>query len=137
LLIRIDADVLSQVLARWLRARAAPVVIAVDGKVERGARLADGRQVHLLSAYDTSTGIVLAQVQIAAKSNEIPAFTPKINWLATRNPYPPTHPDHDENGSVDRSRSRIDRPRSTTVHPAASLTNRKRAMTPSTPRTFQ
>jgi hypothetical protein len=52
--------------SRWWR-----LVIAVDGKVERGARLADGRQVHLLSAYDTSTGIVLAQVQIAVKSNEI------------------------------------------------------------------
>jgi hypothetical protein len=37
--------------------------------------LPDGRQVHLLSAYDTSTGIVLAQVRMAAKSNEIPAFT--------------------------------------------------------------
>jgi predicted transposase YbfD/YdcC len=91
LLIRIDADVLSQVLARWLRARATPVVvaglrwrlvIAVDGKVERGARLPDGRQVHLLSAYDTSTGIVLAQVQIAAKSNEIPAFTPLLRRVA-------------------------------------------------------
>ena len=86
-LIRIDAEVLSQVLARWLRCRTAPVlaaghwwrlVIAVDGKAERGARLSDGRQVQLLSAYDTSTGIVLAQVQIAAKSNEIPAFTPLL-----------------------------------------------------------
>ncbi|MET7710810.1 DDE transposase family protein [Micromonospora sp. NPDC005413] len=57
LLIRIDADVLSAALARWLLARSAPVVvagrrwrlvIAVDGKVERGARLAGGRQVHLL-----------------------------------------------------------------------------------------
>lgn len=62
LLIRIDADVLSAVLTRWLRARTTPVVVAgrrwrlvvaIDGKVERGARLADGRQVHLLSAYDT------------------------------------------------------------------------------------
>jgi hypothetical protein len=88
LLIRIDADVLSAVLARWLRARATPVVvagrrwrlvIAIDGKVERGARLPDGRQVHLLSAYDTSAGLVLAQVQIAAKSNEIPAFTPLLD----------------------------------------------------------
>jgi hypothetical protein len=51
------------------------VVIAVDGKLLRGARLPDGRQVHLLSAYDTDTGAVLAQVAIAAKSNEIPAFT--------------------------------------------------------------
>lgn len=90
LLIRIDAEVFSQVLARWLRGRAAPVlaaghwwrlVIAVDGKVARGARLGDGRQVHLLSAYDTSTGIVLAQVQIAAKSNEIPAFTPLLHQV--------------------------------------------------------
>jgi len=91
LLIRLDAEVLSQVLARWLRARAAPVmvagrrwrlVIAVDGKVARGARLSDGRQIHLLSAYDTSTGVVLAQVQIAAKSNEIPAFTPLFRLVA-------------------------------------------------------
>lgn len=91
LLIRIDADLLSQVLTRWLRARAAPVVVsgrrwrlvlAVDGKVERGARLPDGRQVHLLSAYDVSTGIVLAQVQIATKSNEIPAFTPLLQRVA-------------------------------------------------------
>src|SRR6266511_679145 len=75
LLIRIDADVLSAVLTRWLRARATPLVvagrrwrlvIAVDGKVERGARLPDGRQVHLLSAYDTSAGVVLAQVQVVA-----------------------------------------------------------------------
>jgi predicted transposase YbfD/YdcC len=88
LLIRIDADVLSAVLTRWLRARATPVVvagrrwrlvIAIDGKVERGARLPDGRQVHLLSAYDTAAGIVLAQVQIAAKSNEIPAFVPLLD----------------------------------------------------------
>lgn len=92
LLIRIDAEALSQVLARWLRSRAAPApdpghwwrrVIAVDGKVERGARLSDGRQVHLLSAYDTTTGIVLAQVQIEVKSNEIPAFTPLLHLVKT------------------------------------------------------
>jgi predicted transposase YbfD/YdcC len=91
LLIRIDAPALQAVLTRWLRARATPVVIAgrrwrlviaIDGKVERGARLADGRQVHLLSAYDTAAGIVLAQVQIAAKSNEIPAFGPLVEKVA-------------------------------------------------------
>jgi predicted transposase YbfD/YdcC len=54
-------------------------VIAVDGKTVRGARLAEGRQVHLLSALDTSTGIVLAQVTVDTKSNEIPAFTPLLN----------------------------------------------------------
>src|SRR6266542_2620952 len=93
LLIRIDADVLSAVLTRWLRERATPVVvagrrwrlvIAIDGKVERGARLPDGRQVHLLSAYDTAAGVVLAQMQIAAKSNEIPAFAPLLDRVATQ-----------------------------------------------------
>lgn len=92
LLCRVDAAVLSQVLGRWLHGRTAPVpavgrwwrlVVAVDGKVVRGARLADGRQVHLLSAYDTRTGIVLAQVQIGAKSNEIPAFTPLLLLVKT------------------------------------------------------
>jgi predicted transposase YbfD/YdcC len=91
LLIRIDAEVLSVVLAGWLRGRVGPVVlagrrwrlvIAIDGKVERGARLPDGRQVHLLSAYDTVAGVVLAQVQIAAKSNEIPAFAPLVDRVA-------------------------------------------------------
>src|SRR6266511_1217771 len=77
----------------WLRERATPVVvagrrwrlvIAIDGKVERGARLPDGRQVHLLPAYDTAAGVVLAQMQIAAKSNEIPAFAPLLDRVATQ-----------------------------------------------------
>ncbi|MDZ5447212.1 ISAs1 family transposase [Micromonospora sp. 4G57] len=54
-------------------------MIAIDGKTLRGARRADGGQVHLLSALDTSTGIVLAQVTVAAKSNEIPAFAPLLD----------------------------------------------------------
>ncbi|WP_433261511.1 ISAs1 family transposase [Actinosynnema sp. CS-041913] len=89
LLTRLDADLLATVLAGWLttRARRSPPVrprrhrhvIAVDGKTLRGARLDDGRQVHLLSALDTDTGIVLAQVTVNAKSNEIPAFTPLLD----------------------------------------------------------
>jgi predicted transposase YbfD/YdcC len=91
-LIRLDADVLTTVLAGWLRTRARPVtspprryrrVIAVDGKTLRGARRPDGGQVHLLSALDTSTGIVLAQVTVAAKSNEIPAFAPLLDAVET------------------------------------------------------
>jgi predicted transposase YbfD/YdcC len=53
----------------------------VDGKVVRGARLPDGRQVHLLSAYDTTTGVVLTQATIAAKTNEIPTFTPLLDQV--------------------------------------------------------
>ena len=93
LLTRLDDGLLSTVLAGWLTARARPVttprphryrtVIAVDGKTLRGARRRDGGQVHLLSALDTSTGIVLAQVTIAAKSNEIPAFAPLLDAVET------------------------------------------------------
>jgi len=88
LLTRLDADQLAGVLAGWLHDRTTPSspvqqryrrVIAVDGKTLRGARRGDGRQVHLLSALDTSTGIVLAQVTIDAKSNEIPAFGPLLD----------------------------------------------------------
>jgi predicted transposase YbfD/YdcC len=89
LLTRLDADHLATALAGWLRTRPRPsaaprprrhrVVIAVDGKTARGARRPDGSRVHLLSALDTSTGIVLAQVTVAAKSNEIPAFTPLLD----------------------------------------------------------
>ncbi|MGW3808473.1 ISAs1 family transposase [Micromonospora sp. NPDC005113] len=88
LLTRLDDGLLATVLAGWLKSRARPApprprryrtVIAVDGKTLRGARRRDGGQVHLLSALDTSTGIVLAQVTIAAKSNEIPAFAPLLD----------------------------------------------------------
>ena len=66
LLIRLDPTLPATVLAGWLHARAgqpgAPMrrryrrVIAIDGKTLRGARLGDGRQVHLLSALDTTPG---------------------------------------------------------------------------------
>ncbi|WP_375373613.1 ISAs1 family transposase [Micromonospora sp. ATA51] len=88
LLIRLDADLLATTLAGWLLTRARPDtprrprhrrVVAIDGKTLRGARRADGRQMHLLSALDTDTGIVLAQVTVAAKSNEIPAFGPLLD----------------------------------------------------------
>lgn len=55
------------------------MVIALDGKAMRAARRIDGRQVHLMSALDTGAGIVLAQVTIDAKSNEIPASTPLLD----------------------------------------------------------
>ncbi|WP_285473526.1 transposase family protein [Actinoplanes sp. NBRC 101535] len=77
LLTRLDDALVSRVLAPAPvagRPRRYRTVIAVDGKTLRGARLADGRQTHLLSALDTSTGIVIAQVTVDTKSNEIPGY---------------------------------------------------------------
>jgi predicted transposase YbfD/YdcC len=94
-LVRLDAEILQAVLTSWLHARITPppadrssqrparTIIAVDGKVLRGARLPDGRQIHLLSAYDTATGLVLAQRTIVSKSNEIPAFAPLLDQVET------------------------------------------------------
>jgi predicted transposase YbfD/YdcC len=88
LLIRLDPTLLAGVLGGWLHTRADRSgrpprrfrrVIAIDGKTLRGARLDNGRQVHLLSALDTTTGIVLAQVTVDTKSNEITSFAPLLD----------------------------------------------------------
>ena len=74
---RLDADRLDRVLGAWLWTRSDVVhgqrVIALDGKTVRGARTATTFAPHLVAALDHTTGTVIGQVQVAAKSNEIPA----------------------------------------------------------------
>lgn len=78
LLTRLEDTLLGTVLAGWLQTRTLAEVptprryrtmIAIDGKTLRGSRIGDGRQVHLLSALDTTTGIGFAQVTVDTKSN--------------------------------------------------------------------
>ncbi|MEV6742314.1 ISAs1 family transposase [Streptomyces sp. NPDC051104] len=59
------------------------VGLAVDGKTMRGSRT-DGTSVHLLAAALHACQTVIAQRQIAAKSNEIPAFAPLLNQIDLR-----------------------------------------------------
>ncbi|MGN9846569.1 ISAs1 family transposase [Nonomuraea sp. H19] len=61
-------------------ARTSLLGLAVDGKTLRGSRTGDGA-VHLLAAVRHDTQTVLAQRQVEAKSNEIPAFTPLLSGL--------------------------------------------------------
>ncbi|MEK2474040.1 ISAs1 family transposase [Streptomyces noursei] len=93
---RIDGDALDAAIGGWLTARAAasraadqdrhpparPVraAVAVDGKSLRGAIRTGGRCVHLISAL-RDDGIVLAQREVDAKSNEITAFRPLLESL--------------------------------------------------------
>lgn len=58
------------------------IAIAVDGKTVRGAVDAGGNQVHLLAAATHADSLVLGQVEVGAKSNEIPLFAPLLNSLA-------------------------------------------------------
>ncbi|MEV4049288.1 hypothetical protein [Streptomyces sp. NPDC049744] len=50
--------------------------LAVEGKVVRGSRHGSQAVVHLLIAVLYASPAVISQRQIAAKNNEIPAFTP-------------------------------------------------------------
>ncbi|WP_348539251.1 ISAs1 family transposase [Streptomyces antnestii] len=90
---RIDGDALDAAIGAWLAAREPdcpppgqdPVdqlhrSLAVDGKTVRGARSADGTQVHLLAAM-TGTGLVTAQREVDGKTNEITIFRPLLAGL--------------------------------------------------------
>jgi len=84
-----DTAALDAVTGSWLMARAAaagdlaaaghggdggaPLIpVRVDGKTVRGARNPDGSQVHLLAALAGVRGVVAGQVEVGAKTNEIP-----------------------------------------------------------------
>lgn len=61
---------------------AALVAVAVDGKTVRGAVDAQGNQTHLLAAATHHDGLVLGQVEVGPKTNEIPMFAPLLDRLA-------------------------------------------------------
>ena len=73
---RVDPAELDLLLGWWAQQHTRPSdgrrVIAIDGKTLRGSRAADGAQRHLLAAFDHTHGVVLGQVDVAAKTNEVP-----------------------------------------------------------------
>ncbi|WP_431964880.1 ISAs1 family transposase [Actinacidiphila sp. bgisy160] len=91
LLARIDGDALDDAVGAWLARHAADPVredgvlvgLAVDGKSVRGSRT-DEVTVHLLAAALHESQTVVAQRQVAAKSNEIPAFASLLARLDLR-----------------------------------------------------
>ncbi len=86
LLARIDGDALNDAVGAWLARHAADPVnedealvgLAVDGKAVRGSRTDSRTAVHLLAAALHGSQTVIAQRQVAAKSNEIPALAPLL-----------------------------------------------------------
>ena len=53
----------------------------MDGKTVRGARNTDGSQVHLLAALAGKRGVIAAQTEVGAKTNEIPMIIPLLDGL--------------------------------------------------------
>lgn len=81
LLQSIDAEAVDQAIYGWLNTLFSGDAIAFDGKVLKGARNEDGKQVHLLSAIIQQQGITIAQKQVASKTNEIPMARPLLEPL--------------------------------------------------------
>ncbi|MFF4829957.1 ISAs1 family transposase [Streptomyces sp. NPDC001312] len=96
LLQHLDADALDAAISAYLQARMplpqqpepplkpALRAVAVDGKTVRGSRTATATAIQLLAAMDHH-GVVLAQRQIASKSNEIPSFQPLLEAIDLKN----------------------------------------------------
>ncbi|WP_165967060.1 ISAs1 family transposase [Actinomadura sp. 7K507] len=90
LLARLDGDAFDKVIGAYLSAlahdpdagyQAGPEAVSVDGKTLRGSRRPDGTVTHLLAAALHDGRTVVAQRQVDAKSNEIPAFVPLLARL--------------------------------------------------------
>ena len=93
-LARVDPDALDLAIGRWLADQQPPPpstrpppppawrqALAVDGKTLRGSGHHHTAPVHLLAAMDHTSRAVLAQTQVATKSNEITRFQPLLEGL--------------------------------------------------------
>src|SRR5216683_2680438 len=79
---RLDADAFDDLAGAWAQQRTAPSagrrrVVAVDGKTLRGSATGTRPGRHLLAALDHDRGVVLGQVDVKVKTNEIPM----LPWL--------------------------------------------------------
>jgi predicted transposase YbfD/YdcC len=80
-LVRLDAEVLAEVIGAWLANREGADrrrrAVAVDGKTLRGSG-GDGHQMHLLAAMEHTSRRVLAQREVDGAPGEVPGFVPLL-----------------------------------------------------------
>ena len=74
-----DADEFDNTVNEWLARQADADAVAVDGKTLKGARDADGRQLHLMAAILHKEGVVVSQMPVDSKTNEITCFKPLLD----------------------------------------------------------
>ena len=84
----LDAGVFSRLCGAWTRLRWKLVddqgVLAIDGKTVRRATPRGGRAPHLVAAITHDTGLVVGQVAVDVKSNEIPALRDLLGLMDIR-----------------------------------------------------
>jgi predicted transposase YbfD/YdcC len=82
---QLDPETLDALVGAWMwtttRLVAGRRVIAIDGKTVRGARAAGAAAPHLVAAFDHAAAVVLGQVAVAAKTNEIPTVRTLLKIL--------------------------------------------------------
>lgn len=85
---QLDGDGFDAKLGIWSQLRSTTTtetpVIAVDGKSVRGSghpAIAGGRCRHLLAAFTHTRGLVLGQLNVDAKTNEIPMFSTLLDGI--------------------------------------------------------
>ncbi|MCA9858107.1 MAG: ISAs1 family transposase [Thermomicrobiales bacterium] len=86
---RLDPEQLEQGLVRWARLLATEAagadeptgIVAIDGKTVRAARHPGQRAPHLVSAWSSANRLVLGQVAVDDKSNEITAIPRLLRQL--------------------------------------------------------
>jgi predicted transposase YbfD/YdcC len=92
-LMLVDQAVLQEALTVWAQAHATRIAFtenglrhfAVDGKSQRGAARKGCAKPHLLGVLDVGAGLFLAQLPIAAKTNEIGMFTQVMDQISDLN----------------------------------------------------
>lgn len=81
----LDAGVFSRLCGAWTRLRWKQIdgqgVLAIDGKTVRRARTQGQSAPHLVAALTHDTGLVIGQVAVDAKSNEIPAMRDLLGMM--------------------------------------------------------
>jgi len=84
---RLDPGELDRLINEWLRSHLKHVgiaTLAVDGKCARTAAKINGQGIQLFGALDTHTQLFCRQIQIPAKTNEIPTLKDLLRDLDLR-----------------------------------------------------
>ena len=80
----LDSLAFEECFSNWVKAvkkETEQEVIAIDGKTLRGSHSKNSSPIHLLKAFSVENGLVLEQLKVDSKTNEITAIPELLNRL--------------------------------------------------------